>query len=450
MSKDAKNNEIQGAVPGEYHLKVFDDRSELVLADGTTDLFVEGQADDPTKKRYKKITDALSNGFLRDQIRLCRDEPQKLIIDQLSDAYKMLFDGLVSSMTSEVGRALVGLTVLQLAVKAIEPSQSIRLHKGGSRGSGFGWRQGISMRSIDTEYITPVLREEGLVKLNSFGFMMTRTLAENYPYTKVYKAAMRGARAEWIDIVDGIERGEMQPLPALQYFLAKLLNNAAKFEELAIDTLKTTQEKIDSGEIRCIDDVLKIVGQHMSESSYAARIMEISMHALMQALQEVGALGSASLIPLSQMRSANKKHGNIGDIELHDAGKIIEAWDAKYGKVYLRDELEELNDKLEGHDAVMEAGFVTSDEPSVIKEIEERVADIAAIHNVDIKIISLDAWVRLQIARAHEQLEIDGGKIAAHWLTAYVESLSQRRHKLAPIDEPCYQWLSLLNKIIKS
>ena len=60
------------------------------------------------------------------------------------------------------------------------------------------------MRSIDTEYITPVLREEGLVKLNSFGFMMTRTLAENYPYTKVYKAAMRGARAEWIAIVDGV------------------------------------------------------------------------------------------------------------------------------------------------------------------------------------------------------------------------------------------------------
>jgi hypothetical protein len=36
------------------------------------------------------------------------------------------------------------------------------------------------------------------------------------------------------------------------------------------------------------------------------------------------------LKPLSQMRSANKKHGNIGDIEILEARQIIESWDAKY------------------------------------------------------------------------------------------------------------------------
>ncbi len=37
------------------------------------------------------------------------------------------------------------------------------------------------------------------------------------------------------------------------------------------------------------------------------------------------------------MRSANKKHGNIGDLEVLEKSNIIEAWDAKYGKAYLRD-----------------------------------------------------------------------------------------------------------------
>ena len=30
------------------------------------------------------------------------------------------------------------------------------------------------------------------------------------------------------------------------------------------------------------------------------------------------------------MRVANKKHGNIGDIELIEDGEIIESWDAKW------------------------------------------------------------------------------------------------------------------------
>lgn len=34
---------------------------------------------------------------------------------------------------------------------------------------------------------------------------MTRSLAENYPYSPVYKANIRGARLEWLSIVEAIE-----------------------------------------------------------------------------------------------------------------------------------------------------------------------------------------------------------------------------------------------------
>ena len=80
-------------------------------------------------------------------------------------------DKLIESVTSEVGRALVGLTILQLCIKSIEPEQNIRLHKGSTNTREFSWRDEISMRSLEKKYITPVLREYELLRLNADGFM---------------------------------------------------------------------------------------------------------------------------------------------------------------------------------------------------------------------------------------------------------------------------------------
>ncbi len=56
---------------------------------------------------------------------------------------------------------------------------------------------------------------------------------------------------------------------------------------------------------------LSLILRHINQSDYAARLMEIAMHSLMQAMQEYQVFPNSLLKPLSQMRSANKKHGNI-------------------------------------------------------------------------------------------------------------------------------------------
>ena len=193
---------------------------------------------------------------------------------------------------------------------------------------------------------------------------------------------------------------------------------------------------------------IDILRRHMSASNYAARIMEIAMHALMQSLAEAGVLGSATLIPLSQMRSANKKHGNIGDIELCENDKIIEAWDAKYGKSYLRDELEELHDKLEHHAAVTEAGFVTSETPVLAAELTERIAELQEINDLTIHILTLDEWVTRQYQRVLPIISMSEADLAQRWIRAYVESLAQKRRTQAPIDEPSFQWLTAFQSLL--
>ena len=149
------------------------------------------------------------------------------------------------------------------------------------------------------------------------------------------------------------------------------------------------------------------------------------------------------------MRSANKKHGNVGDIEilkLLDGMEIVEAWDAKYGKLDLRDELEELNEKLRDHSETEIAGFVTDRLPSIKPDTEQRIQELEEMHEVDIDILGFDDWVTQQVDRVGSTPTA----IGAFWITAFAECLCQKRRKRAPIDEPCDSWVDALAVYAKS
>jgi hypothetical protein len=430
----------------EYHLKVYNNRSELQLEDGSVTVFCEGTMSASARERYERIATELDAGFLTKQIALCRNSPDELDWSGLSAEHEEALRGLTDSVTSEVGRAVVGLALLQLVIKAIEPKQSIRLHKGGhAGGSNFGWVEGISMRRLDAEFITPSLRQERLLHLNADGFMMTRSLAENYPYSKVYKAAIRGARESWLRMVDWLENGKLPAKPALQFVISQLLNKAAAFQDLVSKVKTRVTEGIGSGKFSSTGAVEALILQHINASDYKARVFEIAIHTLMQAFQELDALGDAQLVPLSQMRSANKKHGNVGDVELVESKHIVEAWDGKYGKEYLRDELEELNEKLTSQRSVRLVGFICSGAPDRSSEILRRIEELQEIHDVKVVLTAFPDWVEFQKERADV---VSDQALAEAWIRAYSESLSQERRGLAPIDEPCQQWLESLFSVL--
>ena len=123
MNND-RNNEI--------HLDVYSDRSELHLENHVM-VYMEGFQNAETQRRYELINSTLSGGFLDRKIEHLGDET----FEGLSDENKALLRDLVEGITSEVGRALVGVAFLQLAIKAIVPEQSIRLHKGTTRRGSF-------------------------------------------------------------------------------------------------------------------------------------------------------------------------------------------------------------------------------------------------------------------------------------------------------------------------
>jgi len=423
-------------------LYVYSDRSILVDEDGVKCQYEEGQTTPLAKTRLATIKSSLEEGFLEKLIIECQNPEVK--IKEIQPEQIAIIKSLVDSVTSEVGRAIVGLTILQLTVKSIIPEQSIRLHKG-STGGEFSWKEGIPMRVLDKNYITPILRKYNLLKLNADGFMMTRSLAENYPYSKLYKAAIRGAKGEWMEITDSVEKGTLDSYNALKHLLIFLNNNSIAFKELTNEASLALIKYIRAKPK--YKNCFHVVINFIESSTYSARMFEVALHTLFQVLEEEKCL-SGFLKPLSQMRSANKKHGNIGDIEVtltQGNMDIIESWDAKYGKTYLRDELEELNDKLKSHPQTKLAGFVTDQRPNLKPEIRKRIEELELIHETAIPVLEFEEWVVMQI----DKYELDRDKVGIAWLKAIEESICQKRREIAPIDEPTGEWVQTFIECLK-
>lgn len=425
-------------------LEVFLTKSVLYEEGREPETFSEGVPDNRAKARLEQIRAELDAGFL---VACIENSTKADTSHDLAPAHVALLSSLVDAVTSEVGRALVGLTVLQLTVKAIAPEQSIRLHKAGGRGANFSWVGGIPMRVLDKNFVTPALRRFGLLKLNADGFMMTRSLAENYPYSQLYKAAVRGGRSEWLELVDLVERQSLEAKPALLCILGLLHNRSDRFQKLA----KNAMTELTAVAKRCkrLEEATGFIKGFVDESPYSARVFEIAMHALFQVLQEKNVFGGV-LKPLCQMRSANKKHGNIGDIEIvkkHGGLEILESWDAKYGKPYLRDELDEVSEKLEDHSETAVVGFVTDCAPSLKREIKQRCEEIQELHEVEVVIQSFEDWVKAQVERVSTSVR---STLPYDWLIAFGESLCQRRRDLAPIDEPADSWVENLEQFAKT
>jgi len=419
----------------EIHLDVYNNRSELCVGEAKT-VYMEGRQSPDAVLRSQKIVQAFNNGFLYSTIEQLQNE---VVSNELTDDQSNIIKSLVNGVTSEVGRALVGLACLQLAIKSIEPNQCIRLHKGGNSDFRFSWQEGISMRTLDNTFNTPFLREHGLLKLNKDGIMMTRSLAENYPYSRLYKAEMRGPVKPWVEIVEAIESGDLPPYPALCLLLSLLKNNSDVFAIKAEKVITITKNKK-----LLFPDTIDLITRFVDTTAYSARAFEVVIHCFMQALTEM-TLADGNLVPLSQMRSANKKHGNVGDIELKHGNMIIESWDAKYGKPYLRDELEELNDKLEHHPNVEIAGFIVNTDVDRSQEIITRADEISLIYECEIHLLSFTEWISNKIHTLSEQQKNELGQ---RWILAIVESFGQQRPDIAPIDEPCDAWLDDLIELM--
>jgi len=106
----------------ESRLEVYENRFELYVGETKT-VYMEGRQTLDAINRTQKIVQAFEDGFFKKTMSQLQNT---IASGGLTDEQSNVIKSLVNGVTSEVGRALVGLTCLQLAIKSIEPKQSIR------------------------------------------------------------------------------------------------------------------------------------------------------------------------------------------------------------------------------------------------------------------------------------------------------------------------------------
>lgn len=429
------------------YLEIYKDKSILKNGDKET-IFIEGKQSKETKQRTEKIKKKLDEGYFEKIVKESRDYKNTDFID-MDEQLKVSLDYMINSITSNSGRAVVGLTILQCCLKSIDKEQSIRLHKGNQTDSDFSWKDGIAMRPLDKKYFTPILRKYKLLNLNADGLFLTRTLAENYPYTTLYKAIVRGAKEEWLNLVELLEAEPEHSIIVLKYLLFKLNDNLKNVESAEKRLLEKFNAKFNENKMPKLESCINIIKTHFTESQYSSKIFELAIHSFFQVAEELQLLGEFYLKPLSQMKSANKKNKNIGDIEIVDEDNvkfINEAWDCKYGKSYLYNELCELEEKL--HEETRIAGFICNEKVEIKTEIEEKIKDIQfRFTETEIKLYTFEEFINYKITNYN----IKGEKIrefSYKWLKAYIYSLANKNINKVIIDEPNLVWMTELIDIL--
>lgn len=380
-------------------------------------------------------------------------------VEQLDDEDRNYLRAIADSIGPGHGRAVAIYLIEQLAIKWAHPAIDIRLHKQ-------IWQGGVSLRSIGQKIVVPFLRNNEVIAINKFGPAMTRSLAENYPFTPLYMADVKGATREWLELVERVQYGEVKPFPALVVFMSFLMKNNKQFNSMSEAVLGLLHKVTASPNRFSLHNAYELLTSHINQAPSKARLLEVAIHSLFQALEDLGSKIGGRLRPLMQMRTANRKHGNFGDVEIEEeeTGRVRVAYDAKLGGVSEADLMDLKQKFLEAKEdagRLAEIWFVYhTPTPNTRGGSSQKIPSeqlLSSLEKVKKELLSerkleVDIYIKTLEELAHYWMkqvsDTSRSELPRMWLTAYVESLCLKRKEKAPIEEPTYAWLMALKEVL--
>ena len=210
-----------------------------------------------------------------------------------------------------------------LVHKILEPTQDIRYHQS-------NMPNGFSGRTIDTQYITPTLKELRLPAMAESGWL-TRSLEQPYPYTLDYNGKInnKAVKEAFLNIIDFVEKN-----PKQAEITAKLLihqvKQATQADIISIVKLVNPEKLNITTTINCLE-------AHFSykyKTFGASKLPVLAFYAIyLRLVQEVERYKGCNLKDLGSHTASDRTSKTAGDIEIFDKKKkLIEAIEIKYGK----------------------------------------------------------------------------------------------------------------------
>lgn len=257
--------------------------------------------------------------------------------EKLLEIYKKSFD--VSDIDNISGKTMVFLknitdnidrnkgvyTVLVtlLVHKLLEPKQDIRYFQN-------KMKNGFSARTMDTKYITPTLKELGLLSMAESGWL-TRSLEQPYPYTKDYKGEIsgKGMKEAFLMVVGAFQKN----ITITENILRLILNSAILFKtnnHIKIKKISNTDEVM-------ISTIIAVLEKHFTEkygTHGGSKLPVLAFYAIYKLLiLEIGRYKDCELAPLGSHTASDRTSKSSGDIQVMKGKQVFEAVEVKLDKM---------------------------------------------------------------------------------------------------------------------
>lgn len=277
-------------------------------------------------------------------------EAEKLESDgQLRAAAKALADS-EFNLVLDLGRirhAARGVALTLVVYKIVKPEQDVRRHKA-------EFEAGFSARVIDTRSTVPFLKDKGLpYNVETHWLSQTFSFAGPFVTGLELKTVPKKAGPLMIRALDAIQ-ASANPTPIARATALALMY--CLIEERNKGKVDLTRPKGLS-----ISSVCKLLKHHFAYKykTNAPRLPQVAIYAMYSCLvKSVGRYASFELQPLERLKTANRKSGTVGDIDIEFQGKPIEAVEVKFDIQINADQISEAIAKIKS--ASVERYFILS------------------------------------------------------------------------------------------
>ena len=188
---------------------------------------------------------------------------------------------------------------------------------------------GFSARTIDTNYITPTLKELGLPSMAESGWL-TRSLEQPYPYNLNYegKISNKKVKRAFLELLDTIEVKNTNP----KYILVELLRQIIAIQKAN----QITIQPLENPEKLTILKTIEILDKQFSfnyKTFSGAKLPVLAFYAIYQILMnEVSRYKKCKLKELGSHTASDRTSKSAGDIELFQDEQLFEAIEIKLDK----------------------------------------------------------------------------------------------------------------------
>lgn len=296
------------------------------------------------------------------------------LVNNLSNKQISYISTLVTN--AETQKSVLAVLITSLLKKIENPKQDTRLHRE-------EFKNGYSGRSLDTNVVTPWLKEHFPRFAPKESGWLTRSIEQPRPFTKKFPGKIRNkeVKSAFLSVLDDIEEKGANAENYLVGLFVLLLDKIGKDREIAESLTKVKYEKGIS-----INLILKMLEEHFSMVR-SSRLPVVAIYSIYKILSKnVEIYKDKKLQPLKSHTTSDRYMG-YGDIEVYYSdGNPFEIAEIKHRRPI---DLTTINDVFKKvKDTSIKRYFIlTTAEPNFkgnVKEIFDLLNDIKRKYNIDI------------------------------------------------------------------